>query len=65
MLRFERCRVAVLDVTRAALTRVDLRGAELSGLRGLASLRGATITSGQLLDLAPALAEHLGVTVVD
>ena len=62
---FEGCRVAVLDVTRAALTGVDLRGAELSGLHGLASLRGATITSGQLLDLAPALAEHLGLTIAD
>ncbi|QTE31229.1 pentapeptide repeat-containing protein [Pengzhenrongella sicca] len=60
---FERCRLAVLDVTRAALDRVDLRGAEFAGLRGLAHLRGATITGGQLLDLAPAMADNLGLTV--
>ena len=59
------CRVGRLDVTRATLDRVDLRGAELTALRGLASLRGATITPEQLTDLAPHFAEHLGLTVAD
>jgi uncharacterized protein YjbI with pentapeptide repeats len=54
-----------LDVTRATLSRVDLRGADLSGLDGLAHLRGAVISGDQLLELAPALAEHLGIDVVD
>ena len=59
------CRVGRLDVTRATLDRVDLRGAELTALRGLASLRGATITPEQLTDLAPHFAEHLGLAVAD
>jgi uncharacterized protein YjbI with pentapeptide repeats len=59
------CRVERLDVTRATLDRVDLRGADLSGLDGLAHLRGAVISGDQLLELAPALAAHLGVRVVD
>ena len=61
----ERCRVGQLDVTQATLDRFDLRGAELAGLRGLAHLRGAIIGSDQLLDLAPAMAAHLGLTVTD
>ena len=62
---FERCRVGQLDVTRATLDRVDLRGAELAVLRGLAHLRGATITPDQLTDLSPSLASHLGLTVAE
>lgn len=61
----ENCRVGQLDVTRATLDRVDLRGADLAGLRGLAHLRGATITPEQLVELAPAMAAHLGLTIAD
>ena len=62
---FTGCRVGQLDLTRATLDRVDLRGADYSALRGLANLRGATISSDQLTDLAPHLAAHLGLTVKD
>ncbi|MCC3769825.1 pentapeptide repeat-containing protein [Streptomyces sp. UNOC14_S4] len=51
---------------RATLTRVDLR--EAGALRitsGLDGLKGAMITSGQLFDLAPALAQHVGLIVKD
>jgi uncharacterized protein YjbI with pentapeptide repeats len=48
----------------ARLSGVDLRGAAALGIAdGLESLRGATIDHGQLLDLAPAFAQALGVTV--
>jgi uncharacterized protein YjbI with pentapeptide repeats len=57
------CRVGRLDVTRAQLRDVDLRGADLRGIDGTAGLKGATISEQQLLDLAGALAEHLGLTV--
>ncbi|MGV8968188.1 MAG: pentapeptide repeat-containing protein [Cellulomonas sp.] len=62
---FTGCRVGQLDVTRATLDRVDLRGADYSALHGLANLRGATISSEQLTDLAPHLATHLGLTIQD
>ncbi|MDQ1564484.1 MAG: hypothetical protein QOI14_1435 [Actinomycetota bacterium] len=55
--------IAALDVARASLTDFDLRGVELRSVRGLESLRGATITELQLAELAPLLAEHLGMTV--
>jgi uncharacterized protein YjbI with pentapeptide repeats len=59
---FERTSIAALDVARASLTDFDLRGAELRSIRGLEGLRGATISELQLVELAPLLAEHLGIT---
>jgi uncharacterized protein YjbI with pentapeptide repeats len=62
--RFEECRVRRLDVTGAALTDVDLRGVSgLARLDGVTSLRGATISGDQLVELAPALAAAAGITV--
>jgi uncharacterized protein YjbI with pentapeptide repeats len=58
---------SVLDGVRlrgARLRGVDLRGAAALGIAdGVEALRGATIDQGQLLDLAPAFAQALGVTV--
>ncbi|SEO97644.1 pentapeptide repeat-containing protein [Actinacidiphila rubida] len=51
---------------RATATKVDLRGAVAIDLAdGYDSLRGAVISSTQLLDLAPALAATLGIDVED
>jgi uncharacterized protein YjbI with pentapeptide repeats len=62
-LTVRRCRIGRLDVTRASLTDTDLRGAELRAVDGLAGLAGATISEEQLVELAPALAAHVGLTV--
>lgn len=61
----EDCKVEILDVSGARLTRADLTGAVLGAVRGVAGLRGATITPAQLLDVAPGLAAHLGIRVRD
>jgi len=53
------------DFTKAMLERVDLRGAELGITAGYDALRGATISTVQLVGLAPLLAGHLGITVED
>ncbi|NUR02421.1 MAG: pentapeptide repeat-containing protein [Streptomyces sp.] len=59
--RLERARLG-----RATLKKTDLRGATVLDLAdGHEALRGALITSAQLLDLAPALAHALGITVKD
>jgi uncharacterized protein YjbI with pentapeptide repeats len=59
--RIERARLG-----RAQLKRTDLRGAVAVELAdGYDALRGAVISSAQLLDLAPALAAALGITVKD
>ncbi|GAA1265389.1 pentapeptide repeat-containing protein [Sphaerisporangium rubeum] len=61
---FDDCVLNETRLGRAELKNVDLRGARELGLTdGVASLRGATITRLQLLDLAPAMADLLGITV--
>ncbi|WP_051172677.1 pentapeptide repeat-containing protein [Microbacterium indicum] len=56
-------RISRLDVAQATLRDVDLRGADLDGLAGVPSLRGATISSLQLQQLARLLAESHGIAV--
>jgi uncharacterized protein YjbI with pentapeptide repeats len=52
--------------TGATLKQVDFRGAtELDVTEGADSLRGATVDTGQLAELAPALAHTLGIVVKD
>lgn len=60
---FPGSRLANADFSRATLEKVDLRGAELEISGGAECLRGATISTSQLMDLAPAFAQALGITV--
>lgn len=57
------CRVENLIVTGASLRDVDLRGAEFSAITGVEALRGATVSPDQLHELAPLLAQHLGLEI--
>ncbi len=57
--------IGTLTVTGARLRDVDLRSARIKRIVGVAGLTGATITAEQLRDLAPALAELLGIGVAD
>ncbi len=63
--RFVGCHLDVLIVEGARLTEVDLSGADLRGLRGIGNLRGATVSREQLIDLAPLLAAHVGLSVLE
>ncbi|MBO1753146.1 pentapeptide repeat-containing protein [Actinotalea sp. BY-33] len=56
-------RIGRLALHRSTLTEVDLRGADLSGIEGVDGLAGATISEQQLLELAPAMADHLRIAV--
>jgi uncharacterized protein YjbI with pentapeptide repeats len=60
---FVDCTVGELNVAEATLSKVDLSGARLRSLVGMGSLRGAIISHGQLVDLAPLLAAELGLEV--
>lgn len=62
---FEGCTLRDPEFGRARLTRVDLSGAALERPLGVTSLAGASISRLQLLDLADAFADQLGVHVVD
>ena len=63
--RFEDCRVGTLRLHGGSLSDVDLRGLEMRTVSGVGSLAGATVSSGQLSELAPLLAQHLGLRVQD
>jgi uncharacterized protein YjbI with pentapeptide repeats len=62
---FEGSRLVSPEFGRARMTDVDLSAADLVGPRGLAGLRGATISALQLIDLASAMAAELGIVLAD
>ena len=62
---FRGSRLAATNFTRVTLDQVDLRGAELGITIDPGCLRGAIVTTAQLMDLAPLLAESIGLTVAD
>jgi uncharacterized protein YjbI with pentapeptide repeats len=57
--------VGLLDLQRAELADVDLRRVDLAEIAGAESLKGATVDSGQLAQLAPLLARSMGLKVQD
>ncbi len=62
---FPGSRLARADLTGARMDATDLRGAELGVIIGPDSLRGAIVSTAQLVDLAPVLAQTMGITVSD
>jgi uncharacterized protein YjbI with pentapeptide repeats len=62
---FPNSRLARTDFSRVRMEATDLRGAELGIIIDADSLRGAIISTAQLVHLAPVLAETLGITVSD
>ena len=58
-------RLTRADFTGTSMDSTDLRGAELGLIIGPDSLRGAIVSTGQLVYLAPVLAETMGITVSD
>jgi uncharacterized protein YjbI with pentapeptide repeats len=62
---FPGSRLARTDFSRARLDQADLRGAELGIIIDSGCLRGAVVSSAQLVSLAPLLAHAMGMTVKD
>ncbi|MDO9395367.1 MAG: pentapeptide repeat-containing protein [Herbiconiux sp.] len=62
---FEGCRITSLRLTRATLRDVDLRTVELQALVDASGLRGATLDSRQVAQLADLFAAQLGIRVED
>lgn len=61
---FPGSQVSASTVRNAQLKKVDFRRAHSIGIAdGVESLRGALVTPGQLLDLAPTLAAAVGLVV--
>ncbi|HSK98347.1 MAG TPA: hypothetical protein VK891_17100 [Euzebyales bacterium] len=62
-LTFAGCRIERLHTFHADLDRVDVSGAEVGAFNDAGDLRGVAVSPVQLAALAPAMAEHLGITV--
>jgi uncharacterized protein YjbI with pentapeptide repeats len=60
---FPECDLRGVEMRQVRCTDVDLRGARVEGMKGIASLHGATIGVDQLVPMAPALAQALGINV--
>ena len=63
--RFAACELVGTDITGVDLFEVDLRSSRLAFARAHESLRGATIDTVQLVELAPVLEQVLGIAVAD
>ena len=62
---FDGCTLTMPQWSQATLKQVDLSGARLVAPLGLTSLRGAIIGRAQLIELADAFADQLGIRVRD
>lgn len=57
--------VGTLDLTRSTLKNVDLRGLDMRQVSGLDGLRGATMNSFQITQMAPLFAAQFGIRIDD
>jgi uncharacterized protein YjbI with pentapeptide repeats len=60
---FTECDLEGLQVSMADMESVDLRGSRLRDVGGIAHLRGAIVSSEQLVELSRELAAHVGLVV--
>jgi uncharacterized protein YjbI with pentapeptide repeats len=63
--RFERCGLREATVSAATFERCDLRGCDLTGLRGAERLAGVRMTWDDVLANAPVFAAALGIELLD
>jgi uncharacterized protein YjbI with pentapeptide repeats len=62
---FERCVLREATISRVNAKRVELRGCDLTGLRGAEALRGMRMPWNDVLENAPLFAGVAGVEIVD
>jgi len=62
---FPGCVLTRADFSRVTLDRVDFRDAELGITAGYESLRGAIMSTPQLISIAPVLAQQIGIVIKD
>ena len=64
-LRFVDCTVGTVELHNSRVATVDLSTSALTKVDGLDSMRGLVLTLDQVLELGPAMATHLGVTIAE
>lgn len=62
---FMGCELEKTNFSNARVKGLDLRSSRLSEVIGSASLKGALVTYDQLLELAPSLAQDIGLVIKD
>lgn len=62
---FAGCRMHGTDFSKAELDGADLRGSDLRLSGGVEALRGAVVSTSQIIDLAIPLADAAGIVVMD
>ncbi len=62
---FVNCTISKITFASAKLQNVDLSKSTIDSVQGIASIKGATISYDQLLQLAPYFATEAGVKVID
>lgn len=62
---FRKCGLNGAQFSSVKLQHVDLRTSKIENLKGLASLKGATIDESQLITISYSLAEELGIQVAE
>jgi uncharacterized protein YjbI with pentapeptide repeats len=60
---FKNCNLAGVEFSGCKAERVDLRNSNISTIRGVNSLKGATISTEQMMSIAPVMAAELGLDV--
>ena len=62
---FERCVLREATISAVKAERVELRGCDLTGLRGAEALRGVRMPWNDVLENAPLFAAVAGIEIVD
>lgn len=62
-IHFENCEIAGADLSNTQCKRVEFHHTNLSDLKGISGLQGATISESNLIEIAPLLAHELGIVV--
>ena len=62
---FEACKLAGVDLRRAVLTGTTFPESDLTDVLGVDGLKGARVTMLQALQLAPRMAQELGIVLLD
>jgi uncharacterized protein YjbI with pentapeptide repeats len=59
------CSAETVELHNTRLDTIDLSTSAIPRIDGLGSLRGVVLSLNQVLDLAPAMAKHLGATIAE
>jgi len=59
------CAIDTVEFHNSRVATVDLSTSTMNRVEGFDSLRGVVVSLDQVLDLAPAMARHLGITIAE